>query len=91
MNQDSGQEVELVAIINSFNRRSLLEKAITSLTQSLRNASFGSAIVVFEAGSTDGSAEFLKACQEKNPADHLIVIEGSAGARSFSDGSRRRK
>jgi GT2 family glycosyltransferase len=75
-----------VAIINSFNRRSLLEKAITSLTQSFRNASFGSAIVVFEAGSTDGSAEFLKAWQEKNPADHLIVIEGSAGRRSFSDG-----
>ncbi len=81
-----GKQVELVAIVNSFNRRSLLERAIESLTESLRNARFRSAIVVFEAGSNDGSAEYLKGRREKTPADNLFVIEPSGERRSFSDG-----
>ncbi len=40
--------VEFVAVINSFNRRHLLQQALTSLTRALRNARFGSAIVVFD-------------------------------------------
>jgi GT2 family glycosyltransferase len=87
MNQDSGERpVELVAIINSFNRRSLLGRAIASLTEALRSARVGSAIIVFEAGSNDGSAEFLKTWRENHPADNLIVIEASGDRRSFSDG-----
>ena len=87
MNQDSRERpVELVAIINSFNRRSLLDRAIASLTEALRGARFGSAIIVFEAGSNDGSVEFLKTWRENNPADNLTVIEASADRRSFSEG-----
>ncbi|PYL54315.1 MAG: hypothetical protein DMF29_06500, partial [Verrucomicrobia bacterium] len=87
MNQDSSDRpIELVAIINSFNRRSLLERAIASLTEALRGARFGSAIIVFEAGSNDGSVEFLKTWRENNPADNLTVIEASADRRSFSEG-----
>ncbi len=87
MNQDSPEQpVELVAIINSFNRRSLLERAIASLTEALPSARFGSAIVAFEAGSSDGSAEFLRTWRDNRPADNLIVIEASADRRSFSDG-----
>lgn len=87
MNQtQSERQIELVAIINSFNRRSLLERALASLTESLRSASFGSAIVVFEAGSTDGSAEFLSAWRDKNPSDSLVLINASPDRRSFSDG-----
>jgi len=87
MNQLSpNRDVDLVAIINSFNRRSLLERALASLTESLRKAQFGSAIIVFEAGSTDGSAEFLNAWRENNPGDNLFVIGASAGRSSFSDG-----
>jgi len=78
--------VELVAIINSFNRRSLLERAVTSLTGALRSARFGSAIIVFEAGSTDGSAEFLRTWSENHPTDNLTLIEPATGRRSFSDG-----
>jgi GT2 family glycosyltransferase len=86
MNQHSSEKpVELVAIVNSFNRRSLLDRAITSLTASLRRAQFGSATVVFEAGSTDGSVEFLKSWRENNSRDNLILLE-SSGRRSFSDG-----
>src|SRR5437867_10092558 len=87
MNQDSPEQpVELVAIINSFNRRSLLERAISSLTEALPSARFSSAIVAFEAGSNDGSAEFLRTWRDNRPADNLIVIEASADRRSFSDG-----
>ena len=77
---------ELVAIINSFNRRELLEKAITSLTHALRQASFPSAIIVFEAGSNDGSREFLSAWHEQNRNDNLIVLTASSGNASFAEG-----
>jgi GT2 family glycosyltransferase len=87
MTQDSSERpVELVAIINSFNRRSLLERGITSLTEALRSARFGSAIIVFEAGSSDGSLEFIKTWRDEHPADNLMFIEGLPDRRSFSDG-----
>jgi GT2 family glycosyltransferase len=78
--------VELVAIINSFNRRSLLERALASLAEALRSARFGSAIVVFEAGSNDGSAEFLRSWSQNHSSDNLIVIEAVEDQRSFSAG-----
>ncbi len=78
--------VELVAVINSFNRRELLQRALASLTQALRQAPFGSAVVIFEAGSNDGSKEFLNAWHEQNPGDHLIVITPPDHRSSFADG-----
>ena len=53
-----GRSIEFVAVINSFNRRELLEKALASLTRALREAPFGWAVIVFEAGSTDGAENF---------------------------------
>jgi GT2 family glycosyltransferase len=82
--QPSG--IELVAIINSFNRCELLERAIGSLTQALRKTTFGSVIIVFDAGSTDGSRQFLNTWCEQNPADNLIVVTSSANGSSFADG-----
>jgi GT2 family glycosyltransferase len=84
--KEAESPVELAAIINSFNRRSLLERAIGSLSEALRSVPFGSAIIVFEARSNDGSAEFLRTWRENHPADNLIVIEGDTDRRSFSDG-----
>jgi GT2 family glycosyltransferase len=81
--------VEFVAVINSFNRRPLLEKALGSLTQALRTAPFGSAIVVFEAGSNDGSVEFLRSWNGLNPGDNLVVIESATADSSFSEGVNR--
>jgi len=87
MTQDfAARPVELIAVINSFNRRALLERALTSLTETLRSAPFGSAIIVFEAGSNDGSVEFLKTWRDNNPADNLSIIEAPTGRSSFSDG-----
>jgi len=80
------ESVELVAIVNSFNRRELLEQAITSLTVALRGARFGSGVVVFEAGSKDGSLEFLQGWQAQHPADNISVIRAPEGRGSFSDG-----
>ena len=78
--------VELVAVINSFNRRELLENAVISLSQALKNASFGSAIVAFEAGSTDGSRQFLEYWGSENPDDNLVIVTSAGGKSSFSDG-----
>jgi GT2 family glycosyltransferase len=81
--------VEFVAVINSFNRRPLLEKALASLTAALRTAPFGSAIVVFEAGSNDGSVEFLRSWNDLNPDDNLVVVESAKADSSFSEGVNR--
>ena len=87
MSQDPvTRPVELVAVINSFNRRPLLERAMASLTSALRSARFGSAIIVFDAGSKDGSVKLLREWCENNPADNLVLIEAVDRRRSFSDG-----
>ena len=78
--------IDLVVVINSFNRKELLQRAVTSLTQALRQASFGSAIVVFEAGSNDGSKEFLSVWPAQYPKDNLVVEKPSDARSSFSDG-----
>jgi GT2 family glycosyltransferase len=78
--------IELVAVINSFNRRELLERAIASLAAALRNGPLGSAIVVFDAGSSDGSVPFLEKWRTENPADNLVLIELDGARASFSEG-----
>jgi len=79
--------VELAAIINSFNRRTLLEKAISALASSLRSLPFGSAAVVFDAGSTDGSREFLNEWSAQYPDDRIETIRPAPDeATSFSTG-----
>lgn len=84
--QDRHRPVEFVAVINSFNRAKLLEEALGSLSRALREAPFGSAIVAFEAGSTDSSTEFLHHWRDQNPGDNLIIVTDSDGKSSFSDG-----
>src|SRR5947208_1102021 len=86
MNQNSERPIELVAIINSFNRRSLLERALGLLTEARRSARFPSAVIVFEAGSNDGSSEFLNAWRENHSGENFFVIKASPDRRSFSDG-----
>ena len=80
--------VELVAVINSFNRLPLLREALGALTEALRQApALGGAVIVYEAGSTDGSREFLETWTREHPGDRLEIVAPAAGAgRSFSDG-----
>ncbi|MFM6026037.1 MAG: glycosyltransferase family 2 protein, partial [Dolichospermum sp.] len=58
---DSSENIELAVIINSFNRLELLRESLPSVVESL-NISLPQkyAIVVFDAGSTDGSIEFIQ-------------------------------
>ena len=76
----------MVAVINSFNRRELLERSIVSLAQALRNGPFGSAIVVFDAGSTDGSTQFLDNWRAQNSDDNLVLVLPDDERTSFSHG-----
>jgi GT2 family glycosyltransferase len=84
--QDPNRPVELVAVINSYNRKALLERAITSLMEALRKAPFESAVLVFEAGSNDGSKEFLDEWRRRYPGDRLVVVTPPDERASFSDG-----
>jgi len=78
--------IDLVAVINSYNRKALLEQAVTSLMEALRKAPFESAVVVFEAGSNDGSKEFLEEWGRRYPGDRLEVVAPHDKRASFSDG-----
>jgi len=85
--ENPGASVELAVIINSFNRRNLLEKAISALLPALRELPFGAAVFVFEAGSTDGSLEFLEQWARENPRDTLHLVRPAPGEdTSFSAG-----
>jgi len=80
------RRVELVAIINSFNRIELLKESLRSLTMALKESGLNAAIIVFDAGSADGSREFI----ETFPRDESLPVlclgpEGEEG-RSFSAG-----
>lgn len=53
-------KVRLAAVINSFNRLGLLQAALPSLVGALKEMDMDCAIVVFDAGSTDGSVDWLR-------------------------------
>lgn len=78
----------IVAVINSFNRLPLLREALGALTAAFRaDPSLGGTVVVFEAGSSDGSREFLDAWAREHPADRLEIVQPSSGqGNTFSDG-----
>jgi len=76
----------LSVVINSYNRVDLLEGALLSLVQGLGDVSLDTSIVVFDAGSTDGSVGCVRKMDEKvDPPIHLIQPEeGESG--SFAAG-----
>lgn len=85
--QTTMSTVELVAVINSFNRLRLLQEALGALTGALRAGDIPAAVVVYEVGSTDGSREFLEAWRREHPDDRLEIVAPAPGAgTSFSDG-----
>jgi GT2 family glycosyltransferase len=77
----------LVAIVNSLNRLELLKGALVSLKAALEACPFATAIVVFEAGSTDGSRQWLEEFKRQSrqvPIELLYPKEGEET--SFSAG-----
>jgi GT2 family glycosyltransferase len=76
---NAADPVRLVGVVNSFNRRALLEASLSSLTLALRQLPFGTAIVVFEAGSTDGSAEWLRDYQSSCTIPEICILTAGQG------------
>ncbi len=72
-------------IINSFNRLELLKIALKTATESLENAENEYVFVIFEAGSTDGSLEFLREKQAEQPQIPILICT-DAKDNSFSAG-----
>lgn len=86
----AGDAVQLVALVNSFNRLALLQAALQSLADALAQCPWPSAIVVFEAGSNDGSAAWLEEFGRSRPGVALRVIAAATGEdTSFAAGCNR--
>ncbi|NEO44552.1 glycosyltransferase [Moorena sp. SIO3I6] len=69
--------IELAVIINSFNRLGLLREALPSITQALKHTLPKSAIIIFEAGSTDGSIEFIEEFSAHTQELQIICLRPS--------------
>jgi GT2 family glycosyltransferase len=83
----SVSEIELVIIMNSFNRIQLLEGAMTSIINTVEQAELSSAFVIFDAGSTDGSIELIDQLIKQQNKTQIFRIEPShPSATSFSVG-----
>lgn len=86
---DYGAEfIEFAVIINSFNRLELLRESLPSVVDSL-NTSLPKnyAVVVFDAGSTDGSVDFIQEFASDDQTFPLILIcPPSSTDRSFAAG-----
>ncbi len=74
---DSKKEsIELCVIINSFNRLELLRGSLSSVSECLNEVysdQFG--IIIFDAGSTDGSIEFITEFAHQNQDFLLILLQ----------------
>ncbi len=79
--------MKLAALTNSFNRRSLLDDCSHGIAQMATLLGESFSWIVFDAGSTDGSLEFIEEFRLKNPeiAVHLIVPSPGED-RSFAAG-----
>lgn len=78
--------IEIVVIINSYNRLSLLKDSIDSLCSEMGKSNIGFAIVIFEAGSTDGSIEWINKFIENSNHKIFLLIANSDSDNSFSHG-----
>jgi GT2 family glycosyltransferase len=82
------ESIELSVIINSFNRLQLLREALPSVINALNIALPGKfAVVIFDAGSTDGSIEFVSEFYNDTQEFPLICLCPPLDVdRSFSAG-----
>src|SRR5271170_8012313 len=80
-------EVKLAVVVSSCNRLSLLQVGLPTLYRSLVDCPFASAIMVYDAGSTDGSREWVRAFDAYSQKVSVEIIEPGAGDdTSFSAG-----
>ena len=81
------EKVEIAVIINSFNRYHLLSDALPSVVNALSQLTKRAVVVVFDAGSTDGSVEFVERYFSKctSVLTHCLLPSFNID-RSFSSG-----
>jgi len=80
---------ELAVIINSFNRLELLKGALSSATEALRHCDQAGEVFVFEAGSNDGSLQYLKEQKRRSSVPIRIIEPGPGEDTSFAAGVNR--
>lgn len=80
------QEIELAIIINSYNRIGLLKESIGSLVKEMQKTALPFGIIVFEAGSTDGSIEWLERFSSESPVFIRVIKASEQEDTSFSHG-----
>lgn len=69
----SADPSDLALVVNSFNRRLLLERALTSVYKHLRP--LPAEIVVVDDGSTDGSAELVRGWVDSGRHPGLLLLQ----------------
>lgn len=80
------KEIEIAVIVNSFNRKPLLQKALSSLVDVLKGINRYS-IVIYDAHSTDGTIGYIHEFIERHKALNIDLIFPSEGEPdSFSHG-----
>jgi len=77
---------QLAVIINSYNRCNLLKIALPAIEATLLNTAVESCIVIFEAGSDDGSSEFIEWYSMSSKVDIFCVRAPAGIANTFSGG-----
>lgn len=82
---DPRSSVRLAVIINSYNRLSLMKTALESLLEALQAVPVNTAIVILDAGSTDGSIAYVQQLMAEKSGRIIHLIE-AAPSTSFSAG-----
>lgn len=81
--------VKLVAIVNSFNRLALMQDGLPTLVAALKECEVPAGIVIFDAGSTDGSIEWIKEFARNAGIRVELIIPEPGDDTSFSGGINR--
>jgi len=83
------ENAELAVIINSFNRLALFRQSLSTLVSSLNRSGVPTAIIVFDAGSNDGTVEWLRQEQQRQPIPIILLLPEPGEPTSFSHGVNR--
>lgn len=80
--------IDIVFIINSFNRLFLLREAIESIVGWLQPSEFAGriALLIFEAGSSDGSVEYLKKLEHDGLVPLKVIWPQPSEPNNFAHG-----
>src|SRR5258706_4972881 len=80
---------EVAVIINSFNRLVLLKECLPNIIDTLSKIKISYVIVIFDAGSTDGSVEYVNEMNHQLSSLIILITAGLNDNFSFSAGCNR--